>query len=67
MLGPTEPNRYYMHSGQSGGLKDNGLPPEVASAHPEWTLGWDWPTIWTICETYGVTCAYYFSNLPVLA
>jgi phospholipase C len=67
LLGPTQPNRYYLHSAQSAGFKNNDLPPEVAAAHPEWTLGWDWPTIWTLFETYGVSCAYYFNNLPELA
>ena len=67
LLGPTQPNRYYLHSAQSGGLKNNDLPPQLAAAHPEWALGWDWPTIWTLFETYGITCGYYFSNLPELA
>ena len=67
LLGPTQPNRYYLHSGQSGGLKDNSLPPELAGEHPEWALGWDWPTIWTLLDRFGVTGAYYFSNLPQLA
>ena len=56
-----------MHSAQSGGLKNNALPPEVAGDHPEWVGGWDWPTIWTLCARYGVTANYYFSNLPELA
>jgi len=67
VLGPTQPNRYYLHSAQSGGFKSNDLPPEVVGDHPEWALGWDWPTIWTLLERYGVSCAYYFSNLPELA
>ena len=67
LLGPTQPNRYYLHSAQSGGLKNNDLPPQLAEAHPEWTAGWDWPTIWTLCEAYGVTAKYYFSNLPQIA
>jgi phospholipase C len=66
VLGPTFPNRYYLHSGQAGGQKDNTLPPLVPS-RPEWALGFDWATVWTLFETYGVTCGYYFNNLPVLA
>jgi phospholipase C len=66
LLGPTQPNRYYLHSGQSGGLKNNALPPELAAEHPEWTAGWDWPTIWTLFDRYGISSAYYFSNLPQL-
>lgn len=67
LLGPTQPNRYYAHSGQSGGVTNNSLPPELAGEHPEWTAGWDWPTIWTLCARYGITANYYFSNLPELA
>ncbi len=64
VLGPTQPNRFYLHSGQSGGQKNNALPPELAADHPEWTYGWDWPTIWTLLDNAGISCAYYFSNLP---
>jgi phospholipase C len=67
LLGPTEPNRYYMHSGQSGGLKNNDLPPQVANEHPEYRLGWNWPTVWDLFDNAGLSSAYYFSNLPVLA
>lgn len=64
LLGPTQPNRYYQHSGQSGGLKNNDLPPQLAVEHPEWTAGWDWPSIWTLLENAGLSCAYYFCNIP---
>ena len=67
VLGPTQPNRYYLHSGTSGGFKNNTLPPEIASEHPEWTLGWDWPTLWTLFDTYDITSSYFYSNLPELA
>jgi phospholipase C len=67
VLGGTQPNRYYLHSGQSAGLKNNDLPPDVAADHPEWAAGWDWPTIWTLFDRYSVDAAYYFSNLPELA
>ncbi len=66
LLAATLPNRYYMHSGQSGGLKSNDTPPELASEHNEWIGGWDWPTIWTLLDRAGVTSAYYYSNLPVI-
>jgi phospholipase C len=66
LLGPTLPNRYYMHSAQSGGMKDNTVPP-LAPGRPEWAAGFDFATVWTLFETYGVTCAYYFNNLPALA
>ena len=58
----TYPNREYMHSAQSGGLKDNSFPPEVGMP-----TGFTWPTIWTSLEAKGVTWAYYYSNLPVIA
>jgi phospholipase C len=67
LLGPTQPNRYYLYSGQSAGLKDNTLPPELISSHPNWALGWDWPTVWDLCSNGGVTTSYFFSNLPETA
>lgn len=67
LLGPTQPNRYYLYSCQSGGIKNNSLPPEHHETHPEWALGWDWQTLWGLCERHGVTSRYYFSNLPETA
>ncbi|MGH9184443.1 MAG: alkaline phosphatase family protein, partial [Acidimicrobiales bacterium] len=63
----TQPNRFYLHSAQSGGRKNNDLPPALAGEHPEWLLGWDWPTIWTLLDRAGVSGSYYFSNLPEIA
>jgi phospholipase C len=67
LLGPTQPNRFYLHSAQSGGRKNNDLPPQLADEHPEWALGFDWPTIWTLCKAYDVSASYYFCNLPQIA
>lgn len=67
VLGPTQPNRYYVYSGQSGGLKSNDLPPALIGEHPEWAAGWDWQTVWGLCQNHGVSTAYYFSNLPETA
>jgi phospholipase C len=67
LLGPTQPNRFYLHSAQSGGRKNNDLPPQLAQEHPEWTLGFDWPTIWTLCKQFGISATYYYSNLPQIA
>ena len=64
LLGPTQPNRYYLYSGTSQGIKNNDLPPELAGEHPEWAAGWDWPTVWDLCQQGGVSSGYYFSNLP---
>ncbi|HET7722971.1 MAG TPA: alkaline phosphatase family protein, partial [Acidimicrobiales bacterium] len=68
ILGPTYPNRYYLHSATAGGMKNNDFPPEAAAAQgrPEWIHGWDWPTIWTLMDRAGMSSAYYFSNLPTL-
>jgi phospholipase C len=62
VLASTYPNRYYLHSAQSGGMKNNTFPPQAGKP-----TGWEWPTIWdAIAEKEGVTGNYYFSNLPVL-
>lgn len=54
LLGPTWPNRLYLHSGQSGGLKLNTLG----------NGGFDWPSIYTRLNEAGVPWRYYFSTLP---
>jgi len=59
VLGPTFPNREYLHSGQSGGNKTNYIP--VAEG------GFSWPTIWDRLDAAGVPCRYYASDLPVTA
>jgi phospholipase C len=64
VLGPTQPNRYYLYSGQSGGLKDNALPPSMALRNGAWLAGWNWPTVWDVCKRGLVSSGYYFSNLP---
>jgi len=58
-LGPTFPNREYLHSAQSGGIKNNALPPEVG-----FPQGFPWPTIWDRLIAAGVPCGYYFVDLP---
>ncbi len=59
LLGPTFPNREYLHSAQSGGTKTNALPIE--------TGGFPWETIWERLDRAGVSARYYYSDLPVLA
>jgi phospholipase C len=66
-LGSTYPNREYMHSAQTGGVTNNDFPPERYATEPQWIAGFDWPTIWSALEAKGVTWAYYYSNLPVIA
>jgi phospholipase C len=62
ILGPTYPNREYLHAAQSGGIKNNAFPPEVG--YPN---GFDWPTIWDKLAAATVPARYYFSDLPVTA
>jgi phospholipase C len=66
VLGPTQPNRFYLHSAQSAGRKNNDLPPQVVqeTGDTQYLHGWDWPTIWTLLEQHNVSSAYYFCNLP---
>jgi phospholipase C len=62
VLGPTYPNREYMHSAQSGGIKNNALPPQAGH-----NTGFSWDTIWDRLRTAGVSCGYYFVDLPAIA
>jgi phospholipase C len=54
VLGPTFPNRFYLHSGQSGGRMDNAL---VAA---------DWPSFPHQMAEAGVPWTYYYSDVPFL-
>jgi phospholipase C len=63
LMAPTFPNREYMHSAQSGGLKTNALPPEI----PGYETGFTWPTIWDLCNANDVPWGYYFVDLPAIA
>jgi phospholipase C len=62
LLGPTLPNREYLHSGQSGGIKTNALPFE--EGYPR---GFTWDTIWDRLAAAGVPARYYYVDLPVTA
>ncbi|MCO5316949.1 MAG: hypothetical protein M9942_00770 [Microthrixaceae bacterium] len=59
ILGPTQPNRRYLHSAQSGGYKNNYL--------PILELGHQWDTIWDRLRAAGVGCRSYSPDLPSLA
>jgi phospholipase C len=59
VLGPTYPNREYLHSGQSGGNMTNAFP-----TGPD---GFEWTTIWDRLGAASVPAGYYASDLPVLA
>ncbi len=54
ILGPTFPNRIFSHSGQTDRLNDS---------LNFCTL----PTIWDNLQAAGVSCKYYFGNVPFLA
>ncbi len=62
LLGPTFPNREYMHSAQSGGIKNNAFPNTVG-----YPTGFTWPTIWDRLAAAGVSGRYYYVDLPVTA
>ncbi len=58
VLGPTYPNRYYLHSAQAGGNKSNTLPPAG---------GWGWPLIWDKLAAANVPSRYFYTDVPFLA
>ncbi|HEY0189892.1 MAG TPA: alkaline phosphatase family protein [Kofleriaceae bacterium] len=57
VMGPTWPNRFYWHTGTSGGLKDNNLP----------GTNLPWPSIYNRLNDKGVDWAYYFGSVPVVS
>ena len=59
VLGPTYPNREYLHSAQSGGNMSNAFP-----TGPD---GFDWPIIWDKLVAANVPVGYYYSDLPFLS
>jgi phospholipase C len=59
LLGPTFPNREYLHSAQSGGHKTNYFPYDER--------GFSWPTIWDRLNAAGVPAANYAVDLPTIA
>jgi phospholipase C len=62
ILGPTFPNREYLHSAQSGGIKNNAFPTQVG-----YPSGFTWDTIWDRLIAAGVPVGYYCVDLPVTA
>jgi phospholipase C len=56
LLGPTFPNREYMHAAQSYGKKDNSLPIDER--------GFPDTTIWAALKARGVSHRYFFNDLP---
>ena len=60
LLGPTYPNREYQHAATSGGRTTNEFPTNPIT-------GFQDKTIWDACNDAGISWAYYYSNLPVIA
>ncbi|MGE0550074.1 MAG: alkaline phosphatase family protein [Kofleriaceae bacterium] len=56
VMGPTWPNRFYWHTGTSGGLMANQLP---GGRLP-------WPSLYHRLQDKAIDWAYYFGSLPVL-
>ncbi len=54
VMGPTWPNRYYMHAGSSGGGKTNFPSPFLK-------------TLWHRCDDAGITSRIYWSDVPWVA
>jgi phospholipase C len=63
LLGSTWPNREYMHSAQSGGVKSNAQPQDAVTAANDGGL-YKWMTIWDLMLSQGLKVTYYFSDLP---
>src|SRR4051812_21829422 len=62
LMGPTLPNREYMHAAQSFGQKENDLPPQT-----EYQTGFPDDTIFNSCQKAGVTNRYFYNDVPVSA
>ena len=65
LLASTYPNRYYMHSAQSYGMKDNTLP--FADGNVGDALGWPDTTIFHSLAAAGVSNRYFYTDIPVSA
>jgi phospholipase C len=65
LLGPTWPNRQYMHSATSGGIKENASPADVIAAQPNGGL-YHQQTIWDLMMAAGHSVTYYYSDLPFI-
>jgi len=61
LLGPTYPNREYMHAGQSYGETDNSLPFGTSE------LGFPDTTIFNSLSQVGVSNQYFYVDIPISA
>jgi phospholipase C len=71
LLGPTFPNREYMHSAQCGGLKTNvefkDLSQDLGLITGSAQGGlYRWMTIWDLMIEQDLKVTYYFSDLPFI-
>jgi phospholipase C len=66
LLGPTWPNREYMHSATSGGNKKNASVSDVVAGLSNGGL-YRWETIWDLMMAAGLSVTYYYSDLPFTA
>jgi phospholipase C len=65
VLGPTFPNRLYLHSAQGGEARSNDIPaPTPENPMP---TGYKWLTIWDRLNDAGVDWAFYGSDVPTIA
>ena len=68
VLGPTFPNRLYLHSAQGGGLRGNDIPvPDFSNPADIFPLGHRWTTIWDRLNEAHVDWAFYGSDVPTIA
>jgi phospholipase C len=58
VMGPTFPNRYYWHTGSSGGLMSNITPPQG---------GFPFPSIYNRLHDKNVNWAYYFGSISFVS
>ncbi len=65
VLGPTFPNRLYLHSAQGGGFRDNHIP--APTPNNPLPTGHTWPTIWDRLNDAEVDWAFYGSDVPTIA
>ena len=62
ILASTFPNREYMWAGESYGLRDNSLPPNVG-----YRTGFPDNTIFNQLEKSGLSARYFYNDIPVSA
>jgi phospholipase C len=55
LMTSTQPNRFYFHCAQNGGVTNNDVP-----------IGKDWPSIYTVLDDAGYSWRDYFANVPGL-